>query len=122
MAAATVDEVELMPAELADELRVELTELADAFPGVDHVIFGTETLDELIDAAVADESVSSAFRSAGRALATRFDRILEKLVGIAIDPESVGFSQSQLVGYLGGIERLLDKILDRWLADATNTS
>ncbi len=115
------DDVELMPAALAEELRGDLDALREAFPGVDHVLFGVDSLDDLIDSAVGDEGVRFAFATAGRALAKRFDALVEKLVAIAMDPDSAGFTSEQMSGYLLGVERVLSKILDRWLAEATGT-
>lgn len=116
-AVSRAEEVELIPDELVKELRADLARIAATFPGIDEVIFGTDAIDEFIDSATSNVDVRRAFLAAGGQLAGRFEKLLDRLVAMAMDPDSVDASTTDLARYLEQVERVLDKALDRWLRE-----
>lgn len=116
-AVSKADEVELIPDELAQELRADLAQIAATFPGIDEVIFGTDAIDEFIDSATSNLDVRRAFVAAGGQLAGQFEKLLDRLVTMAMDPDSSDASTTDLARYFEQVERVLDKALDRWLRE-----
>lgn len=112
------EESELMPQHLADEVRADLAEIAAAFPGVDEVIFGTDSIDDFVDHALSHDGVRSAFATAGSLVSKQFDALIDTLVDMAMRPDSVEFSSSDVGRYFEQLERVLDKVMERWLEEA----
>lgn len=93
----------------------ELRALADDFPDVAEVFFGLHHVDRLVETVMYDESARSGASRIVKLLAAATERMVSKLVDVALGDKEAQFGPEEVLAFLRRFEGVTQEFLDRWV-------
>jgi hypothetical protein len=102
--------------EMLDKIQADFGELTEVFPEASALFFGVDDIDEVVRETLKNDDARAVVARFGRVVEAKMGELITRLVEWGLeDGGAPGLSVERLEGFVHGLERLLQEVMERWV-------